>query len=139
MLTIQRFDPSPCGSPPPRVAVLPQPEAASLRVRRNKDDASLRWYARARYALTDAYQLCGLAKGGVLIAPSYHCRTMIDPALAIASQVQLYHLTEDLAPDLATLLPMLASRCDRPRALLISHFFGIVQSLDRIAAACKEH
>jgi dTDP-4-amino-4,6-dideoxygalactose transaminase len=64
---------------------------------------------------------------------------MIDPALAIGSQVQLYHLTEDLAPDLATLLPMLANRDDQPRALLVSHFFGMVQSLDRIAAACREH
>ena len=139
MLTIQRFDPSPCGFPPPRVAVLPQPEAAELRARRNRSDASLRWYARARYALTDAYKLCGLNRGGVLIAPSYHCRTMIDPALAIGSQVQLYRLTEDLAPDLATLLPMLANGGDQPRALLVSHFFGMVQSLERIAVVCRAH
>jgi hypothetical protein len=101
MLTIQRFDPSTCGFPTPRVAVLPQPEAAALRLRRNAHDAGLRWYARARYALTDAYRLCGLDKHGVLIAPSYHCRTMIDPALAIGSQVHLYHLTTDLTPIVA--------------------------------------
>jgi hypothetical protein len=139
MLTIQRFDPSACGFPPPRVAVLPQPEAAAFRVRRYKHGAGLHWYARARYALTDAYRLCGLDRGGLLIAPSYHCRTMIDPALAIGCQVQLYRLTADLAPDLDGLLPMLVGRIDRPRALLVSHFFGMVQSLDRVAAACSEH
>jgi dTDP-4-amino-4,6-dideoxygalactose transaminase len=138
MLTIQRFDPTPCGFPPPQVAVLPQPEMAGFRARRNDGDERLRWYARARYALTDAYRLCGLDKGGELIAPSYHCRTMIDPALAIGSHVQLYPLKEDLAPDLAALLPMLADRADRPRALLVSHFFGVAQPLDSIAAACRE-
>ncbi len=64
---------------------------------------------------------------------------MIDPALAIGARVQLYRLTADLSADLAALLPMLADRGDRPRALLVSHFFGMVQSLDRIAAACSEH
>jgi dTDP-4-amino-4,6-dideoxygalactose transaminase len=64
---------------------------------------------------------------------------MIDPALAIGSDVQLYRLTEDLAPDLDALLPKLAAGSDRPRALLIPHFFGMAQSLDRVAAACQEH
>jgi hypothetical protein len=64
---------------------------------------------------------------------------MIDPALAIGSQVHLYHLTADLSPDLATLLPIIADRGDQPRALLVSHFFGMAQSLDRIVAACREH
>jgi perosamine synthetase len=139
MLTIQRFDPSACGFPPPRVAVLPQPEAAAFRVRRHKAGTGLRWYARARYALTDAYRLSGLNHGGLLIAPSYHCRTMIDPALAIGAQVELYRLTADLAPDTAALLAMLARRSDQPRALLVSHFFGMVQPLDRLAAACSEY
>ena len=79
--------------------------------------------------MTDAYRLCGLPAGSTLQAPSYHCRTMLDPAIRIGVNVVLYPLLADLRPDMAGLADCLA-RCVQPvRALLVTHYFGFTQAL----------
>jgi perosamine synthetase len=141
MLSIQRFDPAPCGFAAPRRPILPpaqlRREAWTLRGRRH--DAGLRWYARGRYALNDAYAAAGLRQGGVLHAPAYHCRTMIDAAIAHGIEVRLYPLREDLTIDRDALRPAMEASRGRPQALLATHYFGRPQPLDDVAALCREH
>lgn len=140
MLAVHRFDASACGFPAPIVSVLPRAEwngftlAARIGAMGNE-----RGYARGRYALHDAYRLSGVGIDGALLAPSYHCRTMIDPAIALEAEVSLYRLTCDLQPDVAALQRAFAA-CTRPvRALLTTHFFGFPAQLGAVAAFCKEH
>ena len=141
----QSFDPSGCGFPRPHVPVLPgmgryawkfriQPAACALTRAPNA-----RFYSRGRYALTEAFRLCGVGPASTLLAPAYHCRTMLDPAIRLGARVELYPLSATLAPDLDGLRVYLHT-CDRPpAALLLTHFFGFEQSVDPVLALCEAH
>lgn len=138
ILEIHRFDPSGCGFPPPLVPVLPTPAWGGLRLTRSHDRGrSVRSYVRGRYALRAAYELAGVGPKGALLAPSYHCRTMIDPALARGAEVQLYRLLPDLQVDLDHLETALRRAVQPVRALLATHYFGVPRDLSEVAAFCE--
>ena len=134
------FAPSPCGFPKPRAPLLPTgldgiglhppaPWAPSI---------NFRHYTRGRYALRDAYRLAGLGPGAALLAPAYHCRTMIDPAIALGGEALLYPLNADLSPDMAA-IENLADHSPAPvKVLLATHFFGFAQALAPLAGWCAK-
>lgn len=134
------FDASACDFPKPRVPLLP----VGLDGISFSDDqrwASVdhfRHFSRGRYALREAYRLAGIGPGSTLLAPAYHCRTMLDPALALGGEVLLYPLHTDLSPDLSA-LDALADKAIAPiRVLLLTHFFGIPQDVEPLAAWCSQ-
>ena len=93
---------------------------------------------RGRYALGVAYRLAGLDRDGVLLAPAYHCVTMLDPALALNAEVHLYPLQADLSPDLVA-LDQLHARIRKPvKALLATHYFGIAGDFHRLGQWCVD-
>jgi selenocysteine lyase/cysteine desulfurase len=133
------FDPTDCGFPKPRVPLLPVGlDGVSLATPAPWAPAAhFRHFARGRYALREAYRIAGMGPGTVLLAPAYHCRTMLDPALALGGDVLLYPLRPDLSPDLAA-LDALADQSPAPvRALLATHFFGIPQDFATLASWCS--
>ncbi len=141
-LSFRIFHPASCRFPSPRVPLLAPPGRASFGLSRGGrfkavgDGAGQRFYSRGRYALLDAFRLAGVGVEGALLAPAYHCRTMIDPAVSLGGEVLLYALDRQLAPDLASLAE-LADACRRPvRALLLTHYFGFPQNADPIKAFC---
>lgn len=97
-----------------------------------------RSYSRGRYALFDACRLAGVGRQGALLAPAYHCRTMIDPALRLGAEVRLYPAGADLAPDLDALDRLAGRGKDAARALLLTHYFGFPQALEAVSAFCAE-
>lgn len=133
------FDPSACGFPKPRVPLLPvgldgiaitsSPSWAPA--------AHFRHFSRGRYALHEAYRLAGIGPGSALLAPAYHCRTMLDPAQALGGEVRLYPLQPDLTPDLAA-LDTLVERSLPIKALLATHFFGLPRDFTALAAWCGQ-
>jgi dTDP-4-amino-4,6-dideoxygalactose transaminase len=132
------FDPSPCGFPKPRVPLLPTGfDGIALQATSAWAPAAhFRYFTRGRYALREAYRLAGIGPGSALLAPAYHCRTMLDPALALDGDVRLYPLQPDLSPDLAA-IETLAKNSPVPiKALLATHFFGIPQDFAALAAWC---
>jgi hypothetical protein len=132
------FDPSPCGFPEPRAPLLPAglDGIAPRSVEPWAPAAHFRHFARGRYALHAACRLAGVGPGAALLAPAYHCRTMLDPALALAGEVILYPLAADLSPDLAA-IETLARRSPFPaKALLAAHFFGFAQDFSALADWC---
>ena len=139
MPAFHRFDPTPCGFPARRVPVLPEMHAHSLTRVANRLQEGARWYRRGRYALAQAYRLAGLARGTTLLAPAYHCRTMLDPAVGIGADVLLYPVTADLAPDLAALQVLLARAGAPVKAMLVPHYFGFRQKLDALISLCDRH
>lgn len=143
LMEYQTFDPTSCGFPRPHVPVLPALSRHSLRLRNQTAPHSLttapnsRFYTRGRYALTDAYQLCGVGPDSTLLAPAYHCRTMIDPAIRLGGSVVLYPLQPNLQPDLDGLIAGLRACTKPPAALLLTHYFGFPQPIDALLDLCE--
>lgn len=134
------FDPAACGFPKPRIPFLPTGlSGLSLSTTAAWAPATnFRHFTRGRYALHEAYRLAGIGTGSTLLAPAYHCRTMLDPALALGGNVVLYPLKPDLSPDLDALGPLLDNLLGRAKALLATHFFGFPRQLQALAAWCAE-
>lgn len=138
VLRYHRFDPSACGFPRPRVPVLPPLLPQQLAGRARAPSTGVRHFARGRYALRAAYALCGVGPKGALLAPAYHCRTMLDPAVRLQAEVMLYPLSADLEPDLPALRRLVHSSGTPVRALLFTHYFGIPRDIAPVAALCGE-
>lgn len=139
-LRFARFDPTPCNFPAPKVPLLARqgawgeggPDSVFL-------DGRSAFYSRGRYALKAALQALGYGPGDVVLVPSYHCRTMLDPALELGGQVELFSLTPFLTPRL-DLLENRVLRASRPvKALLLPHYFGFPQQLAPVLALCQRH
>ncbi|QPF73704.1 hypothetical protein G8A07_12750 [Roseateles sp. DAIF2] len=143
----QRFDPSGCAFPPVAVPLLPVANARGWRLRARQEPGTpaashLRRFGRGRYALHQAYRLAGLRAGGLLLAPAYHCRTMLDPAIALEARIALYPVDAQLHPDLTALAALLDQPQTGPRVLLLSHFFGFPvpePTLQALLALCERH
>lgn len=135
-LHYHRFDPSACAYPRPRVPVLPPLTPAQLGRRRPQPATPRQHYARGRYALAAAYALACVGPRGALLAPAYHCRTMLDPAIALGAEIALYPLTPDLHADLDGLQRTAAACSGRPAALLLTHYFGLPREIDAVARWC---
>lgn len=144
MPTFHRFDPSDCSFPAPRVPLLPELRWRDFGLRRGAaahpfDSPGARHFARGRYALREAFRTAGIGPQTALLAPSYHCRTMFDPALALGGQVLFYAVDDNLHPDLASIAALLEEAATPVRALLVTHYFGFRQpasSMDALAALC---
>ncbi|WP_291994477.1 DegT/DnrJ/EryC1/StrS family aminotransferase [Candidatus Accumulibacter sp. ACC003] len=140
-----RFDPGSCCFPSPLVSPLPEtpawpsPARWSTPPARYSSANHFRHFTRGRYALREAFRLAGIGRHGVLLAPAYHCVTMLDPALALAADIHLYPLQADLSPDQAALESLLASIQKPVKALLATHYFGIAQDFSHLKAWCIDH
>jgi dTDP-4-amino-4,6-dideoxygalactose transaminase len=102
-------------------------------------DPNARTFTRGRYALAEAYRQCGVGPQGTLLAPAYHCRTMLDPALALGAEVLLYTQNPDLSPNLAALAHTVKNSTHPVKAMLLTHYFGFAQNLPPLAQFCQQH
>lgn len=146
----RRFDPSGCNFPPPRIPMLPA-FAPGVLLRRHRGASPFRmldtgprgsgagFFTRARYALLEAYRQAGVGPEGALLAPAYHCRTMIDPAVHLGAPVLLYGMTEELQPDLVHLEHCIAQSPQPVKAVLLPHYFGFAQPMAGVVRLCRAH
>jgi len=149
MLEVNRFDPAGCHFPRPAVPLLPALRWSALSFGGEGvsppalfDGPGARHFARGRYALHAAYRGAGVGAGGALLAPSYHCRTMLDPALALGAPVSLYRLDDQLVPCIDSMVALIAGAAVAPRALVLPHYFGVEQPpavMDELARLCQRH
>lgn len=144
-MKLNLFNPAPCGFPKPQAPLLPD-KAELLPLGKWCSGSPppnapnhFRHFTRGRYALGEAYRLSGVGLDGALLAPAYHCVTMLDPALALGADVQLYPLHPDLSPDLEKLDALLATTKSPVKALLATHFFGFAQDFTYLKQWCDQH
>lgn len=145
-LTYTLFDPAPCEFPEPRVPLLPMftfdalggTQASRFRIVGGGLRGS-KVYKRGRYALLDAYRLSGVGREGALLAPAYHCRTMLDAAISLGGELMLYELDEQLAPKLASLERLVKEARTPVRAMLLTHYFGFAQNVAPLESFCNVH
>lgn len=145
MMKYQKYHQGTWHFPKPKVPALPTLGLDSLKLSRQASTGALahapdtRFYSRSRYALTVAYRMCGVGARGALLAPAYHCRTMLDPAIRLGAEIGFYPLRPDLTPDPEGLKASLAS-CNTPAAaMLVTHFFGFSQELEALLSFCDSH
>ncbi len=141
-LKLAHFNPEPCNFPKPQVPLLPSSSKLGLASRGADESArksTFRHFTRGRYALGEAYRLAGVGSDGALLAPAYHCVTMLDPALNLGADIHLYALNADLSPDLSQLEQQLVGLDTPVKALLATHFFGMAKDFSRLKQWCEKH
>ncbi len=135
------FDASRCNFPKPRVPLLSSVfecfEDGESKVKPRLDGGVLH-FSRGRYALGEAYRLAKLDGSGALMAPAYHCVTMLDPALAMGAEVVLYPLNADLTPDRYRLDEVYKQSVKPVRVMVATHFFGFIQDFSWLRQWCEE-
>ncbi len=143
-LKLIQFKSDPCGFPKPRVSPLPNrfkfPSSVESysQLFKSKTIGQYRHFARGRYALGEAYRLTGVGSTGALLAPAYHCISMLDPAVMLGADIQLYPLKADLAPDLDKLDVLIENYGKPISALLAVHFFGFPQNFGDLKRWCEK-
>jgi len=137
-----RFQPAPGQFPPATLRLAPRLDfglaPSSRHYRRVDAGQNSALYTRARYALTEAFRQAGLGPSRGLLAPAYHCRTMLDPAIALGAPIGLYALDAGLAPRMDSLQKLHAQAPEGFGALLVPHYFGFRQDLASLRAWCDD-
>jgi dTDP-4-amino-4,6-dideoxygalactose transaminase len=84
-----------------------------------------------RAALFAALKALSVEPGDSVLAPSYHCPTLVAPLRAAGAAVQFYPLGPDGLPALDAITP-----APRTRALVAAQLFGLPRSLAAVRAWC---
>jgi perosamine synthetase len=87
-----------------------------------------------RAALFAAMKALGVQPGDGVLAPSYHCPTLVAPLRAAGAVVQFYPLGPDGLPALDAITPAPGTR-----ALVVAQLFGLPRSLAAVRAWCDRH
>jgi hypothetical protein len=84
-----------------------------------------------RAALFAAMKALGVRPGDGVLAPSYHCPTLVAPLRAAGATVQFYPLNADGLPMLEAITPAPGTR-----AIVVAQLFGLPRSLAPVRAWC---
>lgn len=139
------FNPERFGFPSPRVPILPTRIALQCNSSEQgdyvpvTDSRRYQFFSRGRYALLEAFRLSGVGPEASVLIPAYHCRTMLDPALSLGSEVGLYPVDVELKPDIESIERAIGESRTPIRALVATHYFGFPQSFDRLKSLCDRH
>lgn len=85
-----------------------------------------------RAALFLALRAAALPVGSAVLVPTYHCPTMIAPVVRAGHRPVFYAIAADGTP----LLPE-GPMPEEPRAMIVSHYFGLPRSLAAVRAWCN--
>lgn len=89
-----------------------------------------------RAAIYQALLQLQLAPASTVLVPSYHCPTMVAPVLLAKLNVAYFGLRPDGLPNLASIDAATASQT---KAMLVSHYFGLANSLAEVRRWCDAH
>ncbi|CAM3976069.1 DegT/DnrJ/EryC1/StrS family aminotransferase [Roseateles saccharophilus] len=90
-----------------------------------------RLLSSGRAALFAAMKALGVQPGDTVLAPSYHCPTLVAPLRLAGARVQFYPLGPDGLPALAAITPEPGTR-----AIVVAQLFGLPRSLAAVRAWC---
>lgn len=88
-----------------------------------------------RSAIYQALLQLNLSAGSVILVPTYHCPTMVAPALLAGLNVAYFGIREDGLPKLDTID---VATANNSKVMLVSHYFGQTQSLAEVRQWCDE-
>lgn len=99
------------------------------------DADGVQFTASGRAAILLGLEALALPAGARVLVPSYHCPTMVSPALALGLQVGFYPITPEGRPDLAWLDAHLPADA---RVICVAHLFGLPLDLSDVQAWCRQ-
>ncbi len=139
-----RFSFETLGYPPARVPVLPRMTLGDFfRMSRGKRIVDRRadcgFFVRARYALFHVLTELGVGEDDCVLVPAYHCRTMIEPVVRSGAKPLFYKVNTDLSADIEHVEAMIARCQGRISCLLLPHYFGFPQPMERIVPLLERH
>ena len=89
-----------------------------------------------RAAIHHALLQLQLPTGSTVLVPTYHCPTMVAPVILANLQVAYFGITSDGLPNLDSIDPRTADRCG---AMIVSHYFGMANSLAQVRKWCDDN
>jgi perosamine synthetase len=89
-----------------------------------------------RAAIYQALLQLDLPAGSTVLVPTYHCPTMVAPVLLAHLEVAYFGLHPNGLPNLDSIPTALAQKC---KAMLVSHYFGLANSLADVRSWCDTH
>jgi perosamine synthetase len=99
-------------------------------------DCNIYYFQQARYALFHGLRLLGIRPGEEVLVPAFHCSTLIESVLRTGVEIKFYNVKPTLLIDLEDLRQRVGGRTT---AVVIVHFFGVVQPMERIRGLCAEY
>lgn len=89
-----------------------------------------------RSAIYQALLQLQLPPRSTVLVPTYHCPTMVAPVLLAGHQPVYFGIRSNGLPDLQSIDPPVAQQA---HAMIVSHYFGLAQSLHEVRAWCDSH
>lgn len=125
----------------PRLSVLPPlPLGVYSRRPRHRpfplDQPGCTMHSLGRHALWHGVKASPLSAGDEVLAPAYHHGSEIEALVRAGLQCRFYGRVESLEPDEAELEALVGPRT---RALMLIHYLGFPQDVDRWRRWCDEH
>ncbi len=99
------------------------------------DSGGVVWTTSGRAAIFLALRALGVKPGDRVLVPTYHCPTMIAPAVHLGAMPVFFSITATGGPDLAYLRTLDTSGV---KALLVAHYFGLAQPVRQLRRFCDE-
>jgi dTDP-4-amino-4,6-dideoxygalactose transaminase len=99
------------------------------------DLPGLHYTTSGRASILLALEVLGLGAGDAMLLPTYHCPTMVAPAVHLGVAPVVYPIGATGAPVLEWLESQDLSRV---RAMLVAHFFGVPQPMHAIRQWCTD-
>ncbi len=86
-----------------------------------------------RSAIYQALRQMQLPPGSTVLVPTYHCPTMVAPVLLAGYQPRYFGIRPDGLPNVQDIDALPGQQA---RAMLVSHYFGLAQSLHEVRQWC---
>jgi dTDP-4-amino-4,6-dideoxygalactose transaminase len=94
-----------------------------------------RYFAYARNALHAALSSLRVGPGDEVLLPAFHCVSLVEPVVLSGASCRFYDVSRRFRIDGPSLERELSSRT---RMLVVIHYFGFPQPLDRLRRMCDE-
>jgi DegT/DnrJ/EryC1/StrS aminotransferase family protein len=91
-------------------------------------------FSVGRSALLEALRRSGIGPGAKVLAPAFHCRSMVDPVIRLGAQPVFYDLTKGLWLDEVSV----EAQATGATALILAHYFGFPSNLAFASKFCAD-
>ena len=97
------------------------------------------FFSYGRYAILKALLLADICENCAILMPSYHCRSMIEPAIYLGLKILFYPVNENLNPNIDAIREIIEQSAYPIKAIFVVHYFGFIQEFSEISSLGTEN